>query len=152
MVIADSGKVVKMVLHELEAKRRDSIILQEQIDKNENVLQFLDRKLSDACEASKIKDDEKDSQQDGGWGWFVTFGAFVINMIVDGIVYTFGLFFIDLYEYYNESKSLTAWVGSVAVGTLLCSGKPEFIMYCHNEAIKMSDPAQELWFIKSTHT
>ena len=116
--------MVKMVLHELEAKRRDSIILQDQIDKNENVLQFLDRKLSDACEASKIKDDEKDSQQDGGWGWFVTFGAFVINMIVDGIVYTFGLFFIDLYEYYNESKSLTAWVGSVAVGTLLCSGKP----------------------------
>ena len=23
----------------------------------------------------------------------------------------------------------------------------EFIMYCHNEAIKMSDPAQELWFL-----
>ena len=115
-----------MVLHELEAKRRDSIATLQNVDKNENVTQFLNRKLRvGENEVCNNKVDEISEQQDGGWGWFVTFGAFVINLIVDGIVYTFGLFFIELYEYFDESKSLTAWVGSVAVGMLLLSGMPE---------------------------
>ena len=113
-----------MALYELEAKRRESIASLERVDRNENIFIFFDRELRDVDEAPEDKGDELDTEQDGGWGWFVAFGAFVINVIVDGIIYTFGLFFIDLYEYYDESKSLTAWIGSVAVGMLLLSGKP----------------------------
>ena len=108
-----------MALYESEVAKRDSIASQEGFDKN-----VLDRKISDVDTACNGIEDEIDAEPDGGWGWFVAFGAFVINLIVDGLVYTFGLFFIDLYEYYDESKSLTAWVGSVALGILLFSGKP----------------------------
>ena len=107
-----------MALYESEVAKRDSIASQEGVDKN-----VLDRKISDVDTACNVIEDEIDVEPDGGWGWFVAFGAFVINLIVDGLVYTFGLFFIELYEYYDESKSLTAWVGSVALGILLFSGK-----------------------------
>ena len=60
---------------------------------------------------------------DGGWGWLVTFSAFSIAIIVDGISFTFGILFIELLDYYEESKSLTSWVISVMKGTYLSTGK-----------------------------
>ena len=60
---------------------------------------------------------------DGGWGWLVTFSAFSIAIIVDGISFTFGILFIELLDYYEESKSLTSWVISVMNGTYLSIGK-----------------------------
>ena len=111
-----------MPLHELVVSRRDSFTTH-QSESIENVTQFLDRKASLGRDSNlKVKVDENDPQPEGGWGWMVTFGAFVINVIVDGIIYTFGLFFIELYQYYDESRSLTAWIGSVSVGMLLLSG------------------------------
>ena len=111
-----------MPLHELAISRRDSFTAN-QSESIENVTQFLDRQQSIGGDSNlKVKVGESDHQPEGGWGWMVTFGAFVINVIVDGIIYTFGFFFIELYEYYDESKSLTAWIGSVSVGMLLLSG------------------------------
>ena len=59
---------------------------------------------------------------DGGWGWVITFSAFIINAIVDGIIYSFGIFFKDIYEYFDSSKSLTSWIVSVLTGVILSSG------------------------------
>ena len=112
-----------MTLYELVVNRRDSSASQQTIGSNEKGTQFLDRKQSFGGDSNlKVKVDGSDHQPEGGWGWMVTFGAFVINVIVDGIIYTFGLFFIELYQYYDESKSLTAWIGSVSVGVCLLSG------------------------------
>ena len=60
---------------------------------------------------------------DGGWGWVVTFSAFMVGVILDGISFSFGLFFKELYVYFNESKSLTSWIISVLNGTYLGIGK-----------------------------
>ena len=60
---------------------------------------------------------------DGGWGWVITFCAFMVGVILDGIAFSFGLFFIDLCEYFNESKSLTAWISSVLNGTYMSIGE-----------------------------
>ena len=59
---------------------------------------------------------------DGGWGWVITFCAFMVGVILDGIAFSFGLFFIDLCEYFQESKSLTAWISSVYNGTYMSIG------------------------------
>ena len=64
-----------------------------------------------------------DDPPDGGWGWAVTFSAFMVGVIVDGISFSFGLFFKELYVYFNESKSLTSWIISVLNGTYLGIGK-----------------------------
>ena len=60
---------------------------------------------------------------DGGWGWVVTFSAFIVGVILDGISFSFGLFFKELYIYFNESRSLTSWIISVLNGTYLSIGE-----------------------------
>ncbi|KAL4228587.1 Mct1p [Mactra antiquata] len=63
-----------------------------------------------------------DNAPDGGWGWVVTFAAFMVGVILDGISFSFGLFFKELLIHFNESKSLTSWVSSVFNGTYLGIG------------------------------
>lgn len=59
---------------------------------------------------------------DGGWGWMVVFGSFMIHVIADGVTYTFGIFFVELSQYYNEGKGATAWIASILVGITLGAG------------------------------
>lgn len=67
------------------------------------------------------EDDSEDSSSkktnkaavDGGWGWMVVFGAFMINVITDGCSYSFGVLFTHLVDYFKANRSSTAWVGSV---------------------------------------
>lgn len=64
-----------------------------------------------------------DNAPDGGWGWVVTFAAFMVGVILDGISFSFGLFFKELLVHFNEGKSLTSWIISVLNGTYLGIGK-----------------------------
>lgn len=44
---------------------------------------------------------------DGGWGWVIVFASFIISMIADGISFSFGIFFVDLSNYFGASKVST---------------------------------------------
>lgn len=52
---------------------------------------------------------------DGGWGWMVVLASFVAHMIADGCGFSFGVLFSELLEVFGESKSTTAWIGSLFV-------------------------------------
>ncbi len=60
---------------------------------------------------------------DGGWGWVIMFASFICNVIVDGVCFSFGIFYLEFLEYFGESKSKTSWVGSVLNGMYLSMGK-----------------------------
>lgn len=60
---------------------------------------------------------------DGGWGWMVVLSSFLIHVIADGIVYSFGIFYIEFLDYFKAGKGETAWVGSLVPGVTLCVGK-----------------------------
>lgn len=59
---------------------------------------------------------------DGGWGWLVCLGSFVINFILDGTMFSFGVMLITLLEYFGESKAKTSWIGSVLLGLSMILG------------------------------
>ncbi|XP_076058903.1 monocarboxylate transporter 1 isoform X2 [Oratosquilla oratoria] len=59
---------------------------------------------------------------DGGWGWVVVFASFMIHVIADGFTYTFGILYVQLLNYYRNSKSTTSWIASILVGVTLGSG------------------------------
>ncbi|XP_017768067.1 PREDICTED: monocarboxylate transporter 12 [Nicrophorus vespilloides] len=59
---------------------------------------------------------------DGGWGWVVVFGSFMIHVITDGVTYSFGIFYDEFLTYFNEGKGPTSWILSILVGVTLCSG------------------------------
>jgi hypothetical protein len=41
----------------------------------------------------------------------------------DGVTYSFGVFYLNFVDYFNEGKGATAWIASILVGVTLCSGQ-----------------------------
>ncbi|XP_055328719.1 monocarboxylate transporter 12-like [Paramacrobiotus metropolitanus] len=50
---------------------------------------------------------------DGGWGWFVVLGCFLMNLIVNGTSYSFGVIFMELLANYERTSADIAWVYSL---------------------------------------
>lgn len=65
----------------------------------------------------------QDPAPDGGYGWVIVLASFFSNLIVDGIAYTFGLFFQHFLLHFNTSKSKVALCGSLLNGFYLSVGK-----------------------------
>lgn len=59
---------------------------------------------------------------DGGWGWMVVFASLMICLISDGISFSFGLLYIEFLKEFRESKSKTAWIGSLFMAVPLILG------------------------------
>ena len=84
-----------------------------------------------STKSSKESDSEGQSQwdpnipvpPDGGWGWVVVFASFMIHVIADGIVYSFGIFYSEFLHYFESGKGDTAWIASLMVGITFVSGE-----------------------------
>lgn len=59
---------------------------------------------------------------DGGWGWVVVAASFVVNLIADGITFSFGVIFVEFLNYFGENRGKTAWIGSLFMAMPLLSG------------------------------
>lgn len=59
---------------------------------------------------------------DGGWGWVVVFAAFYCNLVVDGIIYSFGMLMNDMVNTFHETESKITIVGSLLNGFYLIAG------------------------------
>ncbi|KAF5282490.1 hypothetical protein FQR65_LT14260 [Abscondita terminalis] len=59
---------------------------------------------------------------DGGWGWVVVAVSFIVNVIADGITFSFGVIFPEFLNYFGEDRSKTAWIGSLFMAMPLLSG------------------------------
>ncbi|KAG5889291.1 hypothetical protein JTB14_031938 [Gonioctena quinquepunctata] len=59
---------------------------------------------------------------DGGWGWLVVLACFIINMLSDGVGFTFGLLYIEFLNEFGASKSATSWIGSLFMALPLITG------------------------------
>lgn len=74
------------------------------------------------------RDEEEDQSAtvvmppDGGWGWVVVAASFVCNFIVDGILYSFGVFIKDVSQSFSVPEARVALVGSLLSGSYLIVG------------------------------
>lgn len=85
------------------------------------------RTQSELSNISRSSDSSSSSEftvtpPDGGWGWVVVFASFITYMIADGVTFSFGVLYVDFLEHFKESKSKTAWVGSLFMGVPLLAG------------------------------
>ncbi|XP_070499939.1 monocarboxylate transporter 14-like [Chironomus tepperi] len=82
---------------------------------------------SSSSSSSSSSDDDEFSEvvfqaPDGGYGWLIVFVSFLINMIADGITFSFGVFNVEFLKYFGDSKGKTAWISSIFMATPLLSG------------------------------
>lgn len=57
-----------------------------------------------------------------GWGWVIVAASFIVNLIADGATFSFGVLYVELLDYFKESRSYTAWIGSLFMSIPLLSG------------------------------
>ncbi|KAF7238184.1 Monocarboxylate transporter 7 [Varanus komodoensis] len=55
---------------------------------------------------------------DGGWGWIVAFAFFFVEALTYGIIKSFGVFFTDLVQSFEETNSRISWIISICVFVL----------------------------------
>lgn len=64
---------------------------------------------------------------DGGWGWAVAVSFFFVEVFTYGVIKSFGVFFNDLMDSFEESNSKISWIISICVFFLTFTG--EYIFY-----------------------
>lgn len=82
-----------------------------------------------ACEEVKVHKPEEKSEQieshpdiDGGWGWMICLASFMAHVLLMGSHMALGILYVEWLEEFNESRGLTAWVGSLTIGITLIVG------------------------------
>lgn len=60
---------------------------------------------------------------DGGWGWVVVVSSLICHVLIDGIGLAYGVLLPKFVHYFNEPISKVSLMGSVLIGTYMCTGK-----------------------------
>lgn len=76
------------------------------------------------------KDEENNISHslDGGYGWFVVFGCFMLALLGKGFLYSIGQFHQEFSLYYQKSEVATSGVASLLVGSNFIIGKICFVI------------------------
>ncbi|XP_059175113.1 monocarboxylate transporter 12-B-like [Physella acuta] len=71
-------------------------------------------KLIEGKEGTEPSDDpDYIPPPDGGWGWMVVFSSFLIHVVADGVVYSFGVFLMEFVDYFQAGRGAASWIGSL---------------------------------------
>lgn len=90
-----------------------------EVDDNDSIMSSKSQQSDDEDEN---EDDKKPKIPDGGWGWVVVVSSLFISMVADGISFSFGLLYVQFLNHFQESKSVTSWIGSLFMAVPLLSG------------------------------
>ncbi|XP_029767554.1 monocarboxylate transporter 7-like [Terrapene carolina triunguis] len=55
------------------------------------------------------------SLPDGGYGWVVVVSAFIVMGLTTAVLKTFGLFFVEIQQHFDELASTTSWITSITI-------------------------------------
>ena len=55
--------------------------------------------------------------------WIVLLFAFCNYVVVNGVIYAFGVLYVELLDQFGEDKDVTAWIGSIQLGVVNLGGK-----------------------------
>ena len=80
-----------------------------------------DEKVEDHLESEALNDIEEDVfvPPDGGYGWFISLGAFIALFWTAGMVKSYGVLFSEMITIYPDSISTAAWIPAVMTTTAL---------------------------------
>lgn len=60
---------------------------------------------------------------DGGWGWMIVMACFMAQLLAYGSPQSVGILYPEWLHTFQESKGMTAWVGSLVSGVGLIASE-----------------------------
>jgi hypothetical protein len=69
---------------------------------------------------------------DGGWGWIIVVSSFFCNFMIDGVLYTFGIFLNHISETFEVHPTKVALGNSIMVGCYAMSGTLRILQRSNN--------------------
>ncbi|KAM4635935.1 monocarboxylate transporter 12 isoform 1-T2 [Discoglossus pictus] len=59
---------------------------------------------------------------DGGWGWMIVIGCFLVTVCTRAVTRCISIFFVEFHTYFGQDYSRTAWIHSIVdCTTMLCA-------------------------------
>ncbi|KAM9351935.1 monocarboxylate transporter 13 [Symphorus nematophorus] len=55
---------------------------------------------------------------DGGYAWFVLVSCFLVFGLTFGVIKSFGVFYVEIQQYFQTTATGTSWITSIAVATI----------------------------------
>ncbi|XP_069501633.1 monocarboxylate transporter 13 isoform X2 [Ambystoma mexicanum] len=52
---------------------------------------------------------------DGGWGWMIVLAAFMQTSLVYGVIRSFGVFFVEFVQHFEELSGRVSWITSIGI-------------------------------------
>ncbi|XP_053160734.1 monocarboxylate transporter 12 [Hemicordylus capensis] len=69
-----------------------------------------------------------DSPPDGGWGWMIVIGCFLVTICTRAVTRCISIFFVEFQTYFAQDYARTAWIHSIVdCATMLCAPLGSFI-------------------------
>lgn len=66
---------------------------------------------------------------DHGWAWVILLAAFFCNFTFDGIIFSFGVFYLELLDFFKAGRAETSLIGSVICGVYAIIGNVWYNRY-----------------------
>ena len=98
---------------------KGSITQLESLFKEDPLLEEDEKVAEEECEAEPEQEDDVFVPPDGGYGWFVSLGAFIALFWTAGMVKSYGVLFAEMITLYPDNISLAAWIPAVMTTTAL---------------------------------
>ena len=67
--------------------------------------------------------DKMAGPKDGGWGWCVVGCSFLVHLVVGGLAYSCGLYYLMFLDQFQANQFQTAWTGSLLMAMTAFGGK-----------------------------
>ncbi|XP_024138011.1 monocarboxylate transporter 2 [Oryzias melastigma] len=61
---------------------------------------------------------ERAAAPDGGYAWFILVSCFFVFGLTFGVVKSFGVFYVEIQQYFGTTAAGTSWITSIAVATI----------------------------------
>lgn len=74
---------------------------------------------------------------DGGWGWVIVVASFIAQLLAYGSPQSVGVLYPEWLDAFQESKGMTAWVGSLVSGVGLIASKLDRVIHSNVTAVKV---------------
>lgn len=96
----------------------------EKID-TDNIIETKHCEISEntVMEMERVNLKEEKKFEEGGYGWLICVGAFIIYIIIGGVMRCYSLIFDALLDKFQHSNAKTAWVGAIHSSLKLLTGK-----------------------------